>query len=250
MPSFGALEHGDVEACATADEDIEGSSAAVVLEFVNHSEGIATHEGNKLMVEVDKLKAENVQLRSEIEITMRKADRRFEQELVTRRAWNRDRESLEARIEELQRCNMLLTAELDSRNRLQETLRVMLRAVSDALPMFRGGVSLDAQRDATQSPASHFASRWREADCFRGTQSSSSDCSSGEVNAMKPFFCVVCLEATASVALHPCGHVCYCSTHAQEIKQRNQLRCPLCQAMVTSFLAIQGIDCFLTMIRN
>ena len=127
-PSSRALDHGDVETCAATDDD--GLSAEGVCEFADHNQSThsdgATSDVNKLIAELNKLQAENAQLRGEIEITMRKADRRFELELVSRRAWNREREVLEARIEELQRSHMVLTAELASRNRLQEALREML----------------------------------------------------------------------------------------------------------------------------
>lgn len=128
VPSSRALNHGDEETCAAADDD--GLPAEGVFEFADHDQSThwdgATSDANKLIVELDKLQAENAQLRGEIEITMRKADRRFELELVSRRAWNREKEVLEARIEELQRSHMALTAELASRNRLQEALREML----------------------------------------------------------------------------------------------------------------------------
>lgn len=127
-PSSRALDHGDVETCAAAGDD--GLSAEGVFEVADHDQSThsdgATCDANKLTVELDKLQAENAQLRGEIEITMRKADRRFELELVSRRAWNKKREELEARIEELQRSHMVLTAELASRTRLQEALREML----------------------------------------------------------------------------------------------------------------------------
>ena len=127
-PSSRTLDHGDVETCAAAGDD--SLSAEGVCEFADHNQSThsdgATSDVNKLIAELNKLQAENAQLRGDIEITMRKADRRFELELVSRRAWKREREVLEARIEELQRSHMALTAELASRNRLQEALREML----------------------------------------------------------------------------------------------------------------------------
>lgn len=133
-----SLQHGDVETCAVEhgkeeDKDDRSNSprsAEGVHEFADHRQSTRRSDGSSITPDANKaileLQAENAQLRGEIEITMRKADRRFEQELVSGRAWNREREALEARIEELQRSHVVLTAELASRTRLQEALREML----------------------------------------------------------------------------------------------------------------------------
>ena len=133
-PTAPSFRHDD---CADVGDDGSSAEGTGVLESADHwqsirSDGGSTSDANKLILELDKLQAENAQLRGEIEITMRKADRRFELELVSRRAWNREREALEARIEELQSSHMLLTAELASRTRLQEALREMLSTARDA----------------------------------------------------------------------------------------------------------------------
>lgn len=48
--------------------------------------------------------------------------------------------------------------------------------------------------------------------------------------------CVICWEATASVVLQPCGHLCACSRCAALLKE---LLCPMCRCEVLSSIIVQ-----------
>ena len=47
--------------------------------------------------------------------------------------------------------------------------------------------------------------------------------------------CVVCLTKTAAVVLIPCGHICLCELHADEMEAKGMLvTCPCCKVKVSS----------------
>jgi RNA-binding protein MEX3 len=48
----------------------------------------------------------------------------------------------------------------------------------------------------------------------------------------------VCFESEVIAALVPCGHNLFCMECANRICQRNEPRCPVCQASVTQAIRI------------
>ena len=50
--------------------------------------------------------------------------------------------------------------------------------------------------------------------------------------------CVICLEERATVAAVPCGHMCYCATHARDMQARGQNLCPIDRQPVERFITV------------
>lgn len=229
----------------------------------------------ELRQELDRLRVENRRLKDDTDLTMRKADRRFEMEMAARRLWKQQKNQLEGVISQLQKDQQRFAAEREKVKRVHGLLQSVLETASDTLQYTddatdaaaqgrarRSAIPIDAE---LQSPASKFQSDLAEvaqahgSAAFAGAAGSSSrgrnakswskraEDGAQQANfARKPFFCIVCLEHTARVAIQPCGHICFCPDHAQEMERRghdhNSTKCPLCQAKIESFLTIQGID--------
>lgn len=232
----------------------------------------------ELRLELDRLRVENRRLQDDTDLTMRKADRRFEMEMAARRFWKQEKNKLEDVISQLLKDQQRFSTEREKVKRVHELLQSVLETASstlqytdeagDALMQQQGraagtSVPVDVQ---LQSPASklqfdlaevaqaHGSNTFTGATSSRPNRSAASTRSSRGVDdsaqqanfARKPFFCIVCLEHTARVAIQPCGHICFCADHAQEMERRRQdhhhSKCPLCQSKIESFLTIQGID--------
>jgi hypothetical protein len=221
----------------------------------------------ELRQELDRVKAENRRLRIDTDLTMRKADRRFELEMVARRYWKREKTELEEVIANQQKDQQRWVAEKEKLKRLHGLLQNVMYAASSTLES-----SLDFEPDnqvasrgagagagaGLQSPAAQLRSELTAVGKGETTATFASKGSAGSSNTSGggssstnngrriPFFCIVCLDHTARVAIQPCGHICFCVAHAEEMQQRvhdhHYSKCPLCQAKITNFLTLQGID--------
>jgi len=57
-----------------------------------------------------------------------------------------------------------------------------------------------------------------------------------------PKKCCICLTAKCDTVLVPCGHLCVCMNHANELLAvAGQKKCPLCRAEIASVVRVQGI---------
>ncbi len=224
----------------------------------------------ELRQELDRIRVENRRLKDDTDLTMRKADRRFEMEMAARRFWKQEKNKLEGAIAQLQKQAQYFAAERDKVKRVHTLLQNVLETASESLQYTddvldgslqgraaRTAIPVDAE--ALLSPAARLQSDLSEvaqagastnkAHHARGEnrRSRADGASSTEANfGRKPFFCIICMDHTARVAIQPCGHICFCPEHAQEVDRRrhdhNHSKCPLCQAKITSFLTLQGID--------
>jgi hypothetical protein len=288
---------------------------------------------NSLKQEVERLRWENKRLRIDTDLTMRKADRRFELEMVARRFWKGEKTVLENQVAAMQCNEQRWKAEKEKLTRLHSLLQSVLTSAGNALQPFtesgapssssssassstsvannhhaiatadagnssssssssfagsaRGDGAVDAvdltvpsptrAQDATRnatvgtaksfaSPATKLMKQLSEASRVHGNNpdgssrgTSTSTGSGGErggssgpqhrqqLVGIKPFFCIVCFDHTARVAIQPCGHICFCTAHAAEMEirytqQHHPPKCPLCQGKVESFLSLQGIE--------
>ena len=224
----------------------------------------------ELRQELDRIRVENRRLKDDTDLTMRKADRRFEMEMAARRYWKQEKNKLEGAIAQLQKQAQYLAAERDKIKRVHTLLQNVLETASESLQYTddvmdatlqgraaRTAIPVDSE--SLQSPAARLQSDLAEV-AQAGASSNKARNSSGESRrsradgtssaeanfGRKPFFCIICMDHTARVAIQPCGHICFCPEHAQEVDRRrhdhNHSKCPLCQAKITSFLTLQGID--------
>jgi hypothetical protein len=216
----------------------------------------------ELRQELERVKAENRRLRIDTDLTMRKADRRFELEMVARRYWKREKTELEEVISNQQKDQQRWVAEKEKLKRLHGLLQNVMYAASATLES-----SLEFEQDVltsshaagavvqSQSPAAQLRTELTAVGNGEATATFASRSTSGPSNGggggsnhgrRMPFFCIVCLDHTARVAIQPCGHICFCVAHAEEMQQRGHdhhySKCPLCQAKITNFLTLQGID--------
>ena len=224
----------------------------------------------ELRQELDRIRVENRRLKDDTDLTMRKADRRFEMEMAARRFWKQEKNKLEGAIAQLQKQAQYLAAERDKIKRVHTLLQNVLETASESLQYTddvmdatlqgraaRTAIPVDSE--ALQSPAARLqsdltevaqagaASNKARSSSGENRRSRADGTSSAEANfGRKPFFCIICMDHTARVAIQPCGHICFCPEHAQEVDRRrhdhNHSKCPLCQAKITSFLTLQGID--------
>ena len=248
--------------------------------------GTADMNVKELRQELERVRAENRRLRIDTDLTMRKADRRFELEMVARRYWKKEKTDLEAVIAVLQKDLQRWNAEKDKMRRLHSVLQSVLCTTSAALDSsleepadissvnrqrIQNSTSIVSHNTSTSSttagtailsPSSHLRNELTAVGKGEKTvtfasrdTSSSSSTNTGQLvvsnngnNCRRSFFCIVCLEHTAKVAIQPCGHIVLCVAHAEEMQQRacngdhHYSKCPVCQVKVVNFLTLQGIE--------
>lgn len=271
------------ESSQTAETETADRHATQRSGSVDHGAPFAaaspsTLTAKELRQELERIKAENRRLRVDTDLTMRKADRRFELEMAARRNWKQEKAILEGTIAQMHKEQQRWGAEKDKVRRLHGLLQDVLHTASATLQYSsddRGGDatlrtttsnSVTSSKPGVFSPASKLSTdlssvnkAYENGDTgvaaqnvgARGPSSnayggSSVGYSSASNSGRKPFFCIVCLDHTARVAIQPCGHICFCTVHAEEMQRRihdyHHSKCPLCQAKIEKFITIQGID--------
>jgi hypothetical protein len=215
-------------------------------------------ELQQLRQELERTKAENRRLRIDTDLTMRKADRRFELEMEARRYWKREKSELEGVIGGLQRDQQRWMEEREKLRRVHGVIQSVMYTTSCTLESCLEGPSAQSSSAvARSSPATRLRSDLSavssgqvvESFASRGAAEASSVSGQGGGNTgtkRVQFFCIVCLEHTARVAIQPCGHICFCVVHAEEMLLRQHdhhySKCPLCQVKIGGFLTLQGVD--------
>lgn len=214
----------------------------------------------QLRQELERVRMENKRLRDDTDLTMRKADRRFELEMEARRYWKREKTELEGVISGLRKDQQRWVEEREKLRRLHGVLQTVFYASSGALDSCLEGLPGSGESSTVLTQQGSPATRLRtdlsavgngEATTSLVSHSSSniggsSSSSNGTGVKRVQFFCIVCLEHTARVAIEPCGHICFCVVHAEEMLLRQHdhhyTKCPLCQTKIGGFLTLQGVD--------
>ena len=214
----------------------------------------------------DKIYSLEVQLqeaRNEIELVVRKADRRFEEEKRLRKAWNAERKALQDETTRLEASNKevwssLIVAQMEV-SRLRKVVAKYNKHMSNflrGLGLSEGALPFDIEPDnnfTTISTANEAISGDRSSsfcndnDTVVSNLPSSSTCSPSNVSSSTPTikapFCVICQANTADVMIVECGHICICHEHSLTMQNTGQLKtCPVCKGDVKAVCKVRGLE--------
>mmetsp|Transcript_7712 Transcript_7712/g.13040 ORF Transcript_7712/g.13040 Transcript_7712/m.13040 type:complete len:145 (-) Transcript_7712:17-451(-) len=139
----------------------------------------------------------------------------------------------------------------DMRNQLLNNVGALLRSEGSTSTTAVNGSNSSCANSSTlpSSPSTDLnrAAAGEGADPTSTTATATATNGTAKVRGIKAFFCIVCQDHTAQVAIQPCGHICLCEAHSEEMRrqsilQQKPLKCPLCQVDVFSYLTLQGIE--------
>lgn len=231
-----------------------------------------------LLEQIRQLEQDRVRLQQDNELSMRKSDRRFEQEKILRKDWNTKQAGYMETIQVLQQRVAVLTdkltqvqaqgqvqvqhgthvqgqhgthvhgqAQVQHGTHVQEEYTAMARAIAElGAPLARFMSAVPAFLSSMPGPGDG-DSPFAEARALYSTQVQGhvQDRERERVATIRAFFCVYCQDFTADVALQGCGHVCLCREHALQssnVSTRRITQCPICKAAFQGFVHLNGID--------
>jgi hypothetical protein len=199
----------------TADSEVTACSASCSLAL----RGLQTKLLNA-EADLQNARLRNQEKEKECRILVRKFDRRFEIEKKSRREWIHEKSRLMGKVDELQKSNMILEAQLT------EMTHAQTLAMAEINQIFG--------RTAAVGESSSSSNIFN----MRGTVSSSPSTS----GSTQPF-CVVCQAHTADTMILNCGHICLCHDHAVLMQENNQLdACPVCKMACVQICRVRGYE--------
>ena len=253
---------------SSCQEDVEHRSINEISNVIDR-DAIANTDASTTTTcsdQEDKIYSLEVQLqeaRDEIELVVRKADRRFEEEKRLRKAWNAERKALQDETTRLEAsnkevCNSLSVAQMEV-SRLRKVVAKYNKHMSDFLRcmgLSEGALPFDVEPDSnctTISTANEdisgngSSSLCNDKNMVSNLPSSSSMCSPSNVSSSTPTikapFCVICQANTADVMIVDCGHICICHEHSLTMQNTGQLKtCPVCKGDVKAVCKVRGLE--------
>ena len=200
---------------------------------------------------IDSLMAQLREARSETELVVRKADRRFEEEKRLRKAWNAERKALQDEATMLEASNKearnsLHFAQMEI-SRLREVVakyNTHLSSFLEGMGLSKGALPFDMEPDydcnaiSTSLKAIH-----SDKENIPSSSPSSSSNTSSCTPTIKAPFCVICQANTADVMIVDCGHICICYEHSLTMQNTGQLKvCPVCKGGVKAVCKVRGLE--------
>eukprot|EP01041_Mallomonas_annulata_P007524 gene7524-15407_t len=198
-----------------------------------------TTKHRRLEDKLDSMETELRIARSDLEVTIRKADRRFEQEKISRRGWKIEKDILTYELDEAKRELQLERMRREDETRVKHRIEQQLLQVRSLLGL-----------PASDSSSSELISSTDPTVTTTFTTTSTSSLASPSASAQSPShglkisapFCVICQANTADTMVLNCGHICLCSDHARHMTVNRQLdHCPLCKEACIGICRVQGL---------
>lgn len=190
----------------------------------------------QLEARLEASRQETIAARQELDMVVRKGDRRFKEEMRLRKEWNAKQAKWES-------------DKADLMSQLREHREGGDRFRSECLSALAGMTAMsDRLRGVLQTAAVGEGSG-------RGEGSSSNDLinrnalveSPGQLLRGNPrLFCVVCQSNTAEMVFSECGHMCLCLEHYTlmndaEADRGGLKNCPLCKKYNSSVVRVRGL---------
>ena len=215
--------------------------------------GVATTTPT-VMDQQDQVQLLMVQLqesRDEIELVVRKADRRFEEEKRLRKAWNVERKELQDEIMRLdssnkEALNSLYTSQMEvaRMRKVVAKYNKHLLGFLQGMGLSKGALPFDMEPDSDGIATSDFSDHVNSSTInVSSTSPSSSTNDLSGTPIIKAPFCVICQANTADVMIVDCGHICICHEHSLTMQNTGQLKsCPVCKKDVQAVCKVRGLE--------
>lgn len=186
-----------------------------------------------LEAKLESSKQETIAARQELDMVVRKGDRRFQEEMRLRKEWNVKLSSWEA-----ERIRLLAEARLSHEN--------ADRLKNECIQLFSGMSTLTARLRSVVSTFSDTT------DVIAATSTSFNsqiltNASPGHTRRLSAnLFCVVCQSHSAEMVFSECGHMCLCFEHYSQMNDAEADRgglkiCPLCKTYNNSIVRVKGL---------
>ena len=236
------------------------------------SAGPSRKSYDELMVAFNTALDEKDQAQRQLEMVIRKSDRRLQEEKRLRKEWNVKEQSIETeklqlqrRVHALENENMALQKSalkhLELAAYLTDCMRSSLRdACVGARPQ---SVDSEYHTNDPSSSSSSSSSSIGQADNNKPSEETSSPVVLRSSAGWRPngmvaaspqqllrdpakLVCVVCLSDRADMVFTKCGHLCICKTDYQllfknQILENATKKCPLCNAVSESVIQVVGL---------
>lgn len=233
-PSKVRNAHRSVTAAhATASDSISHitTSAVSVSKSKPQVDGGHMKKIDQLEAKLSASRQETVAARQELDMVVRKGDKRFKEEMRLRKEWNNkmskwelDRAELISQVRDYREINQSLRAEcvsaLSTMASLSDKLKAVLRTAHPEEPSVNASSSSSHENDLI-SPQQLLRS-------------------------IPKLFCVVCQSNTAEIVFSECGHLCLCFEHYTVMNESEADRgglknCPLCKKYNSSVVHVRGL---------
>ena len=213
------------------------ASGTAVASVAGREYGVySTAEYLSLQEQLYDMETERRKARMDLVVMVRKADRRFQEEWRTRKAWNVEKTEFRDKISMLQQQAQLAERTADLEVAARTAMKQQLSRVRTLLAAEGGGVG---NSDAVAAMLAELAPVTNSTLPVVPVSRASPG---GVSNYIKAPFCVICQSHTADTMLLSCGHICMCHDHALQMDLTGNLRvCPLCKAVVTGTCRAKGL---------
>lgn len=186
----------------------------------------------KLEAQLESSRQEMVASRQELDMVVRKGDRRFNEEMRLRKEWNSkmsewmaEKADLVSQLRDYRERNELLKTEsyncLSVMSSLSGKLKALLRADHKGGDSSLGTSAISSMQDAQMSPGE-------------------------QLRNYPKLFCVVCQSNTAEMVFSDCGHMCLCFEHFTIMNEAEYSigglkTCPVCKKRNNSVVRVRGL---------